>query len=80
MTVPRAHDRLTFGVTGPARIVATDNGDPTSFESFLSPSREAFNGLALVIVRADRGAAGTIRVTARGDGLTAATVDLRITR
>jgi beta-galactosidase len=80
LTVPRSHDRLTFTIDGPGRIVATDNGDPTSFEAFTSPSREAFNGLALVIICATRGASGTIRVTGAGDGLKAGTVDVRVMR
>jgi beta-galactosidase len=43
LTVPRSHNRLTFTVEGPGRIVATDNGDPTNFESFLSPSLSTVN-------------------------------------
>jgi beta-galactosidase len=78
LTVPRSHNRLTFTVDGPGRLVATDNGDPTSVESFLSPSREAFNGLALVIVRANRGATGTIRVTATADGLKTGVVTVKV--
>ncbi len=31
-------------------LVATDNGDPTSFTPFQSAERESFNGLALAIV------------------------------
>jgi beta-galactosidase len=77
--VPRSHNRLTFTVEGPGRIVATDNGDPTNFESFLSPSREAFNGLTLAIVRATRGASGQIRITATADGLRTGTVRVRVT-
>ncbi len=80
LTVPRSHNRLTFRVEGPGQIAGTDNGDPTSFESFLSPSREAFNGLALVIVCPNRGAAGTIRVTATADGLKTGTVNVTATR
>ena len=80
LLVPRSHDRVTLTVTGPGRLVATDNGDPTSFEPFTSPSREAFNGLALAIVRADRGAAATIHVTATADGLRQGTVDVRVVR
>ena len=68
-TVPRTHNRITFTVEGPARLAATDNGDPTSFEPFSSPSREAFNGLALAIVRPARGGSGTIRVKATAEGL-----------
>ena len=67
--VPRAANRISFEVTGPGEIVATDNGDATSFESFQSKERNAFNGLALVIVRTKAGAAGAITVRARADGL-----------
>jgi beta-galactosidase len=80
LTVPRSHNRLTFSVSGPGRIVATDNGDPTSFEPFTSSAREAFNGLALVIVRANRGGTGTLHVTAAADGLRQGTVDVRLVR
>jgi beta-galactosidase len=68
-TVPRATNRIKFKVEGPGEIVATDNGDPTSFEPFQSPERNAFHGLALVIVRAKRGQPGTIRLSAEADGL-----------
>jgi beta-galactosidase len=54
---------------GPGEIVATDNGDPTSFESFQSTERQAFNGLCLVVVRAKRGQTGRITITARSEGL-----------
>ena len=77
---PRAHDRVRFAVDGPADLVATDNGDPTSFESFQSPGRAAFNGLALGIVRARAGAGGTITVRVSGDGLQGAAVTLRSRR
>ncbi len=60
---------FAFSVDGPGEIVATDNGDPTSFVPFPSPEREAFNGLALVIVRSRKGATGRITVTVTGDGL-----------
>jgi hypothetical protein len=66
---PRAKNRLRFTVDGPGEIVATDNGDPTSFVPFQSPEREAFNGLALVIVRAKPGETGRISLTASGEGL-----------
>lgn len=79
-TVPRTHDRITFTVDGPGRLAATDNGDPTSFDPFTSPTREAFNGLALAIVRPERGAGGTIHVRASGDGLQAGVVDVRVVR
>ncbi len=69
LTVPRAMNALAFEVTGPGEIVATDNGDPTSFDSFQAPRRKAFNGLCLVIVRARKGVPGEIQLTASGEGL-----------
>ncbi len=66
---PRADNRVHFGIEGPGEIVATDNGDPTSFESFQSHDRKAFNGLGLVIVRGKVGQPGKIKLTATADGL-----------
>jgi beta-galactosidase len=73
---PRAHDRVRFSVEGPGELVATDNGDATSFESFQASERAAFNGLVLGIVRARAGAGGTITVRASGAGLRGTAVTL----
>ena len=77
VTVPRSKNHVRFEIEGPAEIVATDNGDPTSFEPFQAPEHEAFNGLALAIVRAKPGQAGTIKLTAKSDGLKTASVTIR---
>jgi len=69
LTCPRANNSIRFSIEGPGEIVATDNGDPTSFESFQSPARKAFNGLCLVIVRSIPGRSGTIRLKAESDSL-----------
>jgi beta-galactosidase len=75
--VPRSKHQLKFEIEGPGEIVATDNGDPTSFESFQAPERKAFNGLALVIVRAKAGEAGKIKLTATAEGLGGGSVTIR---
>ena len=75
--VPRADSRIRFELEGPGEIVATDNGDPTSFESFQSHDRNAFNGLCLVIVRGVAGQPGTIRVTGKADGLKIGTATIK---
>ena len=75
--VPPAKNRVRFSIDGPGEIVATDNGDPTSFESFQSRGRNAFNGLCLVIVRAKPDQTGTITLKAESEGLKEATVALR---
>ncbi|MGD0251632.1 MAG: beta-galactosidase GalB [Verrucomicrobiota bacterium] len=77
VTAPRADNRIHFEIKGPGEIVATDNGDPTSFESFQSHDRKAFNGLCLVIIRGKSGQPGTIRLTAKADGLKFGTVSIK---
>jgi len=74
---PRTSQRVRFSVEGPGELVATDNGDPTSFEPFPSPERAAFNGLVLGIVRAKPGASGPITVRAVAEGLDPASVTLQ---
>lgn len=74
--VPRAGNGIRFEVAGPGEIIATDNGNPADLTPFPSKDRKAFNGLAMVIVRAKTGAKGPITVTARSSGLTLAQVVL----
>lgn len=75
--VPRSKNQLKFRIEGPGEIVATDNGDPTSFESFQAPERKAFNGLALVIVRGKAGETGKIKLVATAAGLGAGSCLIR---
>ena len=77
LAVPDAHPTLRFAVEGPGELVATDNGDAASLVSFAAPERAAFNGRCLVVVRAKKGQAGTIRVRAQASGLTEASLTIR---
>jgi len=69
LTVPRSSNRICFNIEGPGEIIATDNGDPTCLESFQEKERNAFNGLALVIVRTVANKPGSIVLKARSEGL-----------
>jgi beta-galactosidase len=69
LMVPRSKNPLTFSISGPGEIVATDNGDATDLTTFSSKQRKAFNGLALVIVRAKKGQSGLIRLSVSSQGL-----------
>ncbi len=69
LVVPRSNPKLSFTISGPGEIVATDNGDPTDLTTFSSPERKAFNGLALAIVRAKPGSTGAITVRVTGEGV-----------
>lgn len=75
-TVPNAKFPLRFSIEGNGEIVATDNGDAANMTSFSSASREAFNGLCLVIIRAKNNHAGKITLKADGDGLVSSNITL----
>jgi beta-galactosidase len=77
LLVPRSKNLVGFEVSGPAEIVAVDNGDATSFEPFQAGERRAYNGLALVVVRTKAGEPGVITLKAQSAGLAAAEVALR---
>ncbi|HEX8187688.1 MAG TPA: glycoside hydrolase family 2 TIM barrel-domain containing protein, partial [Pyrinomonadaceae bacterium] len=80
LTVPRAKNRIHFEIFGPGEIVAVDNGDATSHESFQSKERAAYNGLCLVVVRSKAGAPGVIKLRAYSEGLKSADVTVRSRR
>ena len=73
---PTASNRLTFTINGPGEIVATDNGDPTNMVPFTSTSRQAFNGKALAIIKADENTEGPITVSVTGEGLQLARIEI----
>ena len=77
LLVPRSKNHIKFSIEGAGEIVATDNGDATSFESFQAPEHNAYNGLALVIIRANPGTSGAIKLTATADGLAPATIKIK---
>lgn len=77
LVVPRSNHEIVFSIEGPGTIVATDNGNPADMTAFPSKVRNAFNGLALVIVRAEPEKTGTIVVSANSSGLKAAKVKIK---
>ncbi|WP_200816396.1 beta-galactosidase GalB [Pedobacter nyackensis] len=78
LIVPRSNPSIRFSIEGPGEIVATDNGDATSFVSFQNHERPAFNGMALVIVKARKGAKGIITVKAESKGLTRGATKIQV--
>lgn len=78
LTVPRSAQRVHFEIEGPADIIAVDNGDPTSHESFQAMDRKAFNGLCMVIIRTRAAGEGMVTLHANSDGLKSAEVRLTV--
>jgi len=72
---PRADNDVHFEIDGPAKIAAVGNGNPVSYESFRADHRKAFNGLCLLVVRAET-TAGKIKVTATAEGLEPASLTI----
>ena len=66
--VPNADNLVQFSVTGAGTVIATDNGNETSMESFQSSDRKVFHGLCLAVVRS-KDNAGNIQLSAKAEGL-----------
>jgi beta-galactosidase len=65
--VPDASAEVNFTISGPAQIVATDNGSNTDHESFLLPQHRFYGGRLVVLVRATA-ATGSIQIHASSAG------------
>jgi beta-galactosidase len=76
--VPRSMNLIHFSISGAGEIIATDNGDATDLTAFPSHDRRAFNGLAMVIVKARHGKIGAITVTATSEGLKSARTKIKL--
>lgn len=66
--VPYADNLIQFEIEGSGFIAGVDNGNQISHEPFKANYRKAFHGLCLVVLQSD-GKKGTIRLTAKSDGL-----------
>jgi beta-galactosidase len=61
--IPTAANSISFKVSGEGSLIGVGNGDPNCQESDKAPKRSLFNGLAQVIVQANK-TPGTITVEA----------------
>ena len=77
LMVPRSQDQVRFEIKGPGEIVAVDNGNATSHDSFKAKECKAYNGLCLVIIRSRSGQPGAIVLRASSSSVAAAEVRLR---
>ncbi|GAA3811807.1 glycoside hydrolase family 2 TIM barrel-domain containing protein [Streptomyces coacervatus] len=77
VVVPDAEHLITFDVTG-GSLAGLDNGREESAERYQATTRTAFHGKALAVVRSGT-KAGTLKVTARAEGLRTGTATVRTT-
>jgi beta-galactosidase len=66
---------IHFAASGPASIVAVDNGNMMDHDPFQATQRKVYFGNALALVRAT-GDSGKVTVTASADGIPPATLIL----
>eukprot|EP00041_Stephanoeca_diplocostata_P024416 m.618070 g.618070 ORF g.618070 m.618070 type:complete len:1098 (+) comp22526_c0_seq2:177-3470(+) len=74
--VPNASNRVAFTVEGPGSVYGVANGDPNDHNPDKASYRNAFKGLARVIVESVSASPGTITLHATAEGLTAATLSI----
>jgi len=72
---PNAENRLTFVVEGPGYIAGVDNAHLQNSDSYVTNSRKAWHGRAMVVIRSSH-KPGTIKLTVRSEGLSDAIVTL----
>ncbi|WP_281613061.1 glycoside hydrolase family 2 TIM barrel-domain containing protein [Flammeovirga sp. SubArs3] len=68
--------QIQFSVTGDGTFEATGNGDPASLILPENKKLKFFNGMALVIARANKGDGGKIIISATGKGLKKAQISV----
>ncbi len=73
--IPDSATVVHFAVSGPASIVAVDNGNMMDHDPFQAIQRKLYDGHAIALLRAT-GTAGQIKVTASADGVPTASLTL----
>lgn len=66
--VPNAENLIRFSVEGAGKIIGVDSGNVVSTERFQANERKAYQGRALVIVRATEGGKFTLKAEVEGVG------------
>lgn len=73
------NDRVvTFSVTGPAVIAATDNGDLANHDTFSLPYRNSFKGKCIAIIKGS--AMGAVMVKASAPGVATGSVAINVVK
>jgi beta-galactosidase len=74
---PDAGCELVFQVSGPARIIGVDNGDPLDLSGYKTNRRKAFRGKAILLLQAER-TKGEVKVVAGGEDIEPRTTIIQV--
>jgi beta-galactosidase len=75
--IPDSTTVIHFAASGPASIIAVDNGNMTDTDPYQATQRKLYFGNALALVRATS-TSGQVTITAAADGIPAATLTLTV--
>jgi beta-galactosidase len=73
--IPDSTTVVHFGASGPAAIVAVDNGNLADLEPYQATERKVYFGNAVALIRAN-GPSGRVTITATADGVPPASLTL----
>jgi len=73
---PNADDEIEFSIDGPGQIVAVENANLRDLDSYVEPSRRAWNGRAMVVVKSEK-EEGDIVLKASVKGLPEAEITIK---
>lgn len=74
--IPDSTSVVRFSSSGPASIIAVDNGNMTDHDPFQSSQRRVYDGNLTALIRAT-GSSGRVTITATVEGLPPATINLQ---
>lgn len=74
---PYAENEILFEVSGGAKIIGVDNGDPLDLSDYKTDRRRAFRGRAMLWLQSN-GNGEDVRVTARSEGLESSTINIEV--
>ena len=74
---PNSDNLIKFSVTGPGKIEAVDNGNIISHEAYQAAERQAYQGKAIAIIKAEK-SSGKITIKADSEGLGSASATLDV--
>lgn len=73
--VPMANNNVTFKVSGPAKLIGVDNGDPLDLSDYKANQHRAFRGKCLAMIQGT-GHAGLIKAVITCAGLKPAVINI----
>ena len=77
--VPNANNLISFKISGSAKNIGVENGDPLDLASNKINERKAFNGKCLMILQSNK-EVGKITVEAVSDGLISGEIEVRVVK